>query len=116
MKRILMAGMLLLPVGLVPAQDRAAQAQKLEQVARQLNLTPAQELKFIPILKTEAPKLEAIKSNTSLSPMQKMQQIKAIHDETDPQVRSILSPEQYQMLQGMRRQEIERVIRNRRNQ
>jgi hypothetical protein len=48
--------------------------------------------------------------------MQKMQQIKAIHDETDPQVRSILSPEQYQTLQGMRRQEIERVIRNRRNQ
>src|SRR5215467_9674553 len=105
MKRILMAGMLLLPVGLVPAQDRAAQgAQKFEQVARQLNLTPAQELKFIPILKTEAPKLEAIKSNTSLSPMQKMQQIKAIHDETDPQVRSILTSDQYQTLQRMRRQ------------
>jgi hypothetical protein len=101
----------------VPAQDRPAQgAQKLEQVAKQLNLTPAQELKLIPILKAEAPKVEAIKANTSLSTIQKMEQLKAVHDQTEPQVKSILTPDQYQTLQGMRRQQIQQVIRNRRNQ
>jgi hypothetical protein len=118
MKRILMAAMLLLPAGFISAQDRPAGqgAQKLEQVAKQLNLTPAQELRFIPILKAEAPKVQAIKNNTSLSPMQKMEQLKAVHDQTDPQVRSILTPEQYQTLQGIRRQEIQQAIRNRQNQ
>jgi hypothetical protein len=117
MKRILMVVMLLLPGVIVSAQDRPAQgAQKLEQVAKQLNLTPAQEIRLVPILKAEAPKLEAIKSNASLSPMQKMQQLKAIHDETDPQVRGILTTEQYQKLQTIRRQEIQQAIRNRQSQ
>jgi hypothetical protein len=109
--------MLLVPGVFMSAQDRPAKgAQKFEQVARQLNLTPAQELKLIPILKAEAPKLEAIKGNASLSPMQKMEQLKAVHDETDPQVKAILTPDQYQMLKKMRRQEIQQAIRNRQNQ
>jgi protein CpxP len=117
MKRILMVAMLLLPAVFLPAEGRAAQgAQKVEQLVKQLNLTPAQEVKLVPILKAEAPKVKAIKENTSLSPIQKMQQIKAVHDETDPQVKSILTPEQYQTLQTIRRQEIQQAIRNRQNQ
>jgi hypothetical protein len=117
MKRLLMVATLLVPAVFISAQDRPAQgAQKAEQVAKQLNLTPDQELKLMPILKAEAPKVKAIKDNTSLSPMQKMEQLKAVHDQTDPQVKSILTPDQYQTLQGIRRQEIQQVIRNRQNQ
>jgi len=123
MKRILFATMVVLPGMLIYAQDQPMQsappaqaAQKVEQVASQLNLTAAQKLKLIPILKAEAPKVEAIKGNTSLSPMQKMEQLRAVHSETDPQVKAILTPDQYQTLQGIRRQEIQQAIRNRQKQ
>jgi len=117
MKHILMVVMLLLPGAFISAQNRPAEgAQKLEQVAQQLNLTPAQKLKLIPILKAEAPKIEAIKTNTSLSPLQKMEQLKAVHDETDPQVKAILTSDQYQTLQRIRREEILQAIRNRQAQ
>jgi hypothetical protein len=48
--------------------------------------------------------------------MQKMEQVKALHNQTDPQVKSILNPAQYQKLQEMRRQELEQAIRRRLNQ
>ena len=38
--------------------------------------------------------------------MQKMQQLRAIHQQTDPQMRAILSPEQYQKLKQIRLQTI----------
>jgi Spy/CpxP family protein refolding chaperone len=38
--------------------------------------------------------------------MMKMQQLRAIHQQSDPQMKAILSPEQYQKLQGIRRQTI----------
>jgi protein CpxP len=101
------------------AQAQGAQAQgmqKFEQLSRQLNLTPAQKVQLIPILRAEAPKVEAIKANTSLSRVQKLAQVKALHDQTDPQVRSILTPEQYQNLQEIRRSEIQQTIRKKLNQ
>ena len=114
MKRILIAAMLLLPGAFISAQNRPAEgAQKLEKVARQLNLSPEQKLKLLPILRAEAPKVQAIKADTSLSPIQKLEQLKAVHDETDPQVKSILSPDQYQLLQKIRREEIQQAIQNR---
>lgn len=117
MKHILMVAMLLLPGAFLSAQKPPAEAaQKLEQVAQQLNLTPEQKLKLMPILRAEAPKVEAIKTNASLSPIQKLGQLKAVHDETDPQVKAILTPAQYQTLQKIRREEIEQALRNRRSQ
>jgi hypothetical protein len=83
-----------------------AQAQKLAALAKQLNLTPAQKTQLMPILEADAPKLEAIKNNTSLGPMQKMEQLKAIHAQSDPQIKSILNPQQYEQLQQIRQQEI----------
>jgi hypothetical protein len=118
MKRfILTVAVLSLTTIFVSAQDRPAPAaQKLEQVARQLNLTPAQRAQIMPILKDEAPKVQAIKNDSSLSPMQKMEQLRALHQQTDPQMKSILTSEQYQTLKDIRRQEVEQAMRNRRNQ
>jgi hypothetical protein len=114
MKYILMVAMLLLPGAFISAQNRPAEAgQKLAQVAQQLNLSPDQKLKLIPILRAEAPKVEAIKTNASLTPIQKLEQLKAVHDETDPQVKAILTPDQYQTLQRIRREEIRQALRNR---
>jgi Spy/CpxP family protein refolding chaperone len=89
------------------AQQKGA---KLEAIAQQLNLTPEQKAKVLPILADEAPKVKAIKEDHSFSRIQKMQRIKAIHQQTDPQMKAILSPEQYQKLQAIRHQALADAI------
>jgi hypothetical protein len=86
---------------------------KAEAIAQQLQLTPQQKIKILPILRDEAPKVQAIKSDDSLSRIQKMQQIRAIHQQTDPQMKSILSPEQYQKLKTIRQQAIRDAVQSR---
>jgi periplasmic protein CpxP/Spy len=101
------------------AQGGASNAQKLdklEAMAKQLNLTPAQKAKFIPILKAEAPKLQAIKDNTSLTKLQKLEQLRALREQTNPQIQAILTPQQYEQFQGIRQQEMERYIQKMRSQ
>ena len=79
---------------------------KAQAIAQQLSLTPQQKEKILPILAAEVPKVQAIKNDNSLSKMQKMQQLRAIHQQTDPQMKAILSPEQYQKLKQIRQQTI----------
>jgi len=73
-------------------------------VAKQLHLTRAQERQLVPILQAEEPKLQAIKNDQSLSKAEKLRQLRAVHDESNPQVKAILTPAQYQELQAIRRQ------------
>jgi periplasmic protein CpxP/Spy len=96
-------GMLITLVATSNAQKAAA---KVEAIPQQLSLTPEQKIKILPILRDEVPKVQAIRNDNSLSKLQKIQQIKAIHQQTDPQMKAILSPEQYQKLQGIRQQAI----------
>jgi hypothetical protein len=86
---------------------------KAEAIAQQLNLTPDQKVKILPILRDEVPKVNAIKRDNSLSSMQKVQQIKAIHQQTDPQMKAILSPAQYEKLKAIRQQAIRDAIQSR---
>jgi Spy/CpxP family protein refolding chaperone len=79
---------------------------KAQAIAQQLSLTPQQKEKILPILASEVPKLNGIKNDNSLSTMQKMQQVRALHQQTDPQMKAILSPEQYQKLKQIRAQQV----------
>ncbi len=94
--------------------QRGGAMAKAQAVAQQLNLTPQQKEKVLPILIVEGPKVQAIKNDNSLSKIQKMQQLKAIHQQTDPQMKAILSPEQYKKLQGIRQQAIRDAIQTQR--
>ena len=91
---------------LAPTSSAQNKGAKLQAISQQLNLTPQQKAKILPILADEAPKVQAIKDDHSFSRMQKMQRIKAIHQQNDPQMKAILSPEQYQKLQAMRHKSI----------
>jgi Spy/CpxP family protein refolding chaperone len=95
-----------------PTSFAQTKAAKLQAISQQLNLTPEQKAKVLPILADEAPKVQAIKNDNSLSSMQKIQQIKAIHRQTDPQMKAILSPAQYQKLQAIRQQAIKDAIQS----
>ena len=97
----------------LPAQNEEKMA-KVQAVAQQLQLTPEQKVKVLPILEQEAPKLEAIKNNSSLSGLQKMKQIRAIHAETAPELQKILSPAQYQKLQAIREERIKEAMEKKR--
>jgi hypothetical protein len=90
--------------------QKGAATSKAQAIAQQLNLTPQQKEKVLPILIAEGPKVQAIKSDNSLSKVQKIQQLRAIHQQTDPQMKAILSPEQYQKLQTIRQQTIHEAI------
>jgi Spy/CpxP family protein refolding chaperone len=94
------------------AQKGGAMA-KAQAIAQQLNLTPQQKEKLLPILAAEVPKVQAIKNDNSLSKIQKIQQLRAIHQQNDPQMKAILSPEQYQKLQGIRQQTVRDVTQPR---
>ena len=96
---------------LLAAAQAPAAAGKFANLAKQLNLTPQQKMEMIPILESEAPKVAAIKSDTSLTKVQKLQQLKALHDQNDPKVRSILTSDQYQQLQKIRQQEIADAVK-----
>jgi len=93
-----------------PQPSAQQQSAKLEEIAKYLNLTPQQKDKVLPILADEAPKVRAIKDDPSFSRMQRAQRIKAIHQQNDPQMKAILSPEQYQKLQAMRHKSISDAV------
>jgi hypothetical protein len=86
---------------------------KAQAIAQQLSLTPQQKEKILPILVAEAPKVNAIKNDNSLSKIQKMQQIRAIHQQTDPQMKAILSPQQYEKLKQIRLQMVKDAVQGR---
>jgi len=86
--------------------QKAGATSKAEAIAQQLDLTPQQKIKILPILRDEGPKVQAIKNDNSLSKIQKVQQIKAIHQQTDPQMKAILTPAQYEKLKTIRLQAI----------
>jgi Spy/CpxP family protein refolding chaperone len=81
-----------------------ARIQRLEAVAKELHLTREQEKQLVPILQAEEPKLQAIKNDQSLSRAEKLQRLRAVHDESNPQVKAILTPAQYRQLQAIRQQ------------
>jgi Spy/CpxP family protein refolding chaperone len=89
-----------------PTSSAQGKAAKLEAISKQLDLTPQQKLKILPILQEEAPKVEAIKNDNSLSRTQKVQQIRAIHQQTDPQMKAVLTPAQYEKLKAIRQQAV----------
>ena len=97
----------------LPGQTEEKMA-KVQAVAQQLQLTPEQKVKVLPILEQEAPKLEAIKNNDSLSGLKKVKQIRAIHAETAPELQKILSPAQYQKLQAIREERIKEAMAKKR--
>jgi hypothetical protein len=85
-------------------------AEKLQHLSQVLNLSPEQKSELLPILEHEGPKLEALRNNPNLTPSQKAMQLRAIQQQSDPQIKAILSPQQYQEWQDIRQREIEQAV------
>ncbi|RZU39986.1 hypothetical protein [Edaphobacter modestus] len=74
-----------------------------QHLSKRLNLTSDQTAKLEPILATQQQKIASLRSNTSLTPDQRREQFRTIHQETQTQLSSVLTPDQLQQLQSMRR-------------
>jgi hypothetical protein len=98
--------LLVIVPGAKPQEQGAEKLQKLSQV---LNLSPQQKSQLAPIIEAEAPKIKAIQENPSLSGKEKIKQLKHVHAQSDPLVKSILNPTQYKQWEQIRQDEIEQM-------
>jgi len=76
--------------------QKAGAMSKAEAIAQQLNLTPEQKIKILPILRDEMPKVNEINNDNSITNMLNMQRIRAIHQQTYPIMITISSSLQYE--------------------
>src|SRR5438105_14292601 len=74
--------------------QKAGAMSKAQAMAQQLNLTPQQKEKVLPILAAEVPKVQAIKNDNSLSKMKKMQKQRTIHPQHAQEMKAIDAPDQ----------------------
>ena len=91
------------------SQEPMMQTENAQTVAQILNLSPQQKSQLEPILEAEAPKVKAILTDPSLSSSEKKKQLKNVHSETDPLVKSILNPTQYNQWATIRKNQLEKL-------
>lgn len=86
---------------------------KLQNLSEKLNLTEDQQAKIKPTLEQESGEVGQIWLNTGMSSKEKMNRYQKIVRASDEKIRPVLSPEQLQKLQEMRKeqkQELKRVF------
>src|ERR1700742_3267223 len=76
--------------------------RQAEMISKKLNLSADQTAKLTPILTDRAQKFQALMQDQSLTPDQRHAQMKAIHESTEQQLATVLSPDQLQQLKSMR--------------
>jgi Spy/CpxP family protein refolding chaperone len=92
------------PDGQTPHHFRHHQPSPERQTAhltKALNLTPGQAAKLEPILADRDQKMAALWQNQSLAPQDKHAQMKALHQSTEQQLATVLTPDQLQQIKQM---------------
>jgi len=78
---------------------------KIENLTEKLQLNTDQQAKIKPIAEQEVGYLEEIRGNSALSKKDKLKKLKTIVNNSDTQMKSMLSPEQWQKLQTLRKKQ-----------
>ena len=99
--------------GNVPGPGTAGWAQYQSCLQQNLNVSSQQSARIAPILANEGPKVIAIRNNNSLSDAQKIQAVKTLQQQSDPQLKAILSSAQYDKLKVVRYQALRWVTQKR---
>ena len=96
--------------GQTPAPAATPESQKCEKAGKPaghkllqaLNLTDEQKAKVAPILAKAKSDAKAIRADQSLSKKQRRAQLEAIRTNTEQQLQTVLTPEQFQKFQQLR--------------
>lgn len=80
-----------------PSGDRlAALRERMQETAKELNLTPEQKEKLQAIIRTQAEKLRTLRQDTSLSAEEKRAKFQTLREELTAEVKKVLTPEQFE--------------------
>ena len=79
-------------------------------LVQKLHLSPQQLQQVLPIFQKESPKLQSISGNSSLTGPQKVAQTKAVQQQSDSKLKSILSPQQFLSLQNFRSEQLQGLM------
>ncbi len=90
--------------------DPQAVLDRLAKVAQVLQLTPDQKQQILPILRMEAPQIQQVMNDPNLIPQQRASQLTQIAADIDGQIQPILTQQQWQKWQDMRRQERQQLL------
>jgi hypothetical protein len=99
--------------GDVPGPGTAGWSQYQSCLQQNLSVSPQQSAQIAPILATEGQKVIAIRKNNSLSDAQKIQEVKSLQEQSDPQLKAILSSAQYDKLKVVRYQAVRWITQKR---
>jgi Spy/CpxP family protein refolding chaperone len=95
-----------------PRRERREQARdRIEQMAKELNLSDDQKTKLKPVFQHEAEKMKALRDDTSLSREQRREKLKAIRDDFVGKVKEVLTKEQFEKWEKLREQRPQRPPR-----
>ena len=84
---------------------------KMEKLGKELNITEAQKSKLTAIQSDFKTKREAIKNNNSLTQEQKKEQFKSLAKEHKEQAKAVLTQEQIQKMQELRKDHKRRITK-----
>ncbi len=76
--------------------------KQAEMLSKKLNLSADQTAKLTPILADRDQKFQSLMQDQSLTPDQRHAQMKSIHQNTEQQLATVLSPDQLQQLKSMK--------------
>jgi hypothetical protein len=99
--------------GDVPAPGTAGWTQYQSCLQQNLNVSLQQSAQIAPILANEGHKVMTIRNNNSLSDAQKIQEVKSLQKRSDPQLKAILSSDQYDKLKAVRYQAVRWITQKR---
>ena len=99
--------------GNIPDPGTIGWAQYQGCLQQQLSLSPQQSTKIVPILANEGRNVIAVRNNNMLSNVQKIQEVKTIQQQSDQQLKAILSSAQYDKLNAGRKQAVRWVTQPR---
>jgi len=99
--------------GEVPGPGTAGWTQYRSCLEQNLSVSPQQSAQIAPILANEGQKVMTIRNNNSLSDAQKIQEVKSLQKQADPQLKVILSSAQYDKLKAVRYQAVRWITQKR---
>jgi len=99
--------------GDVPGPGTAGWSQYQSCLQQNLSVSSQQSAQIAPILANEGRKVVTIRNNNSLSDAQKIQEVKSLQKQSDPQLKAILSSAQYDKLKLVRYQAVRWITQKR---
>jgi periplasmic protein CpxP/Spy len=82
------------------ANRAAALRERMQDFAKELNLTEEEKQQLQTIIRTQAGKVRDLRQDTSLSPEDKKEKLRALREEITAEVKKVLTPEQFEKWQA----------------